>query len=165
MVEQTSTLKITTPSDITVVMSRSFNAPRQLVFEALTKPEHIVRWFGRKVDDMVVCEVDLQIGGTARFVWRFDDGSEMGITWVFKEIVEPERISFSETFDEPYREEMGGTTANVFALDEQDGVTTFAGTTTYKSREDRDRALATGMGDGASEVFERLAELLDVLQR
>jgi uncharacterized protein YndB with AHSA1/START domain len=165
MVQQENALKVTLPSDTEFVMTRTFNAPRELVFDALTKPEHIVRWFGRSQDMFAVCEVDLRVGGTARFVWRFDDGSQMGITWVFKEITPPEQISFSETFDDPYREEMGGTTANVFALEEQDGKTTLTGTTTYKTREERDRARATGMEGGAAEVFDRLEELLEALQR
>jgi uncharacterized protein YndB with AHSA1/START domain len=165
MVQQENALKVTTPSDTDLVMARTFIAPRELVFEALTKPEHIVRWFGSREHMLAVCEVDLRVGGTARFVWRFDDGSNMGITWVYKEITPPEQIAFSEAFDDPFREEMGGTTANVFTLDERDGKTTLSYTTTYRSREDRDRARATGMEEGAGETFDRLAELLDVLQR
>jgi uncharacterized protein YndB with AHSA1/START domain len=146
-------------------MTRTFDAPRHLVFEALTKPEHLVRWFGSRQNKLAVCEVDLRPGGKARFVWRFDDGSEMGITHAYREIAPPERIVFTETFDPPYTEEMGGETLNTFSLDERDGKTTFSGATRYKSREDRDRARATGMEEGAAESFELLEELLETLQR
>ena len=165
MVEQKSALKITSPSDRELAMSRVFNAPRALVWETLTKPEHIVRWFGRRQDTLVTCEVDLRPGGTARYVWRFTDGSEMGITWTFREIVPPERAVFTEAFDEPYKEEMGVETLNTVTLDERDGMTAVTFTTLYKSREDRDRALATGMEAGAAETFDRLAELLETLKR
>jgi uncharacterized protein YndB with AHSA1/START domain len=165
MVERKSALEIATPSERELAMSRVFDAPRALVWEALTKPEHIVGWFGRRQDTLAVCEVDLRIGGTARYVWRFADGNEMAITWVFREISPPERAAFTETFDEPYAEEMGGDTLVTITLDERDGKTTLTFTTLYKSREDRDRVLQSGMEEGAVETFDRLAELLETLQR
>jgi uncharacterized protein YndB with AHSA1/START domain len=164
MVEQ-KRLTVTTPSDREIVMTREFDAPRELVFEALTKPEHLVRWFGRRQDRLAVCEVDLRAGGSARYVWRFEDGSEMGITDVYREITPPERIVFAETFDEPYTGEMGGETLNTLTLEEGEGKTTLTGTTLYKSREDRDRALQTGMEVGAAETFDRLDELLETLKQ
>ena len=165
MVEQKNRLSVTTPSELEIVMTRTFDAPRDLIFEALTKPEHLVRWFGSRQDKLAVCEVDLRPGGKARFVWRFGDGSEMGITDTYREIVPPERIVFAETFDDPYREEMGGETINTFKLEERDGKTTLTATTLYKSREDRDRALATGMEEGAAETFDLLDELLATMKR
>jgi len=135
------------------------------VWDALTTPEHIVRWFGRRQDTLVTCEVDLRVGGTARYVWRFADSGEMGITWVFREIAPPERGVFTETFDEPSKREMGGETLNTVALAERDGKTAVTFTTLYKSREDRDRVLQSGMQEGAAETFDRLAELLETLQR
>jgi uncharacterized protein YndB with AHSA1/START domain len=165
MVEQKNRLSVATPTDREFVMTRSFDAPRRLVFGALTKPEHIVRWFGSRQVTLAVCEVDLRVGGSARYVWRFGDDSEMGITDVYREIVPPERIVFAETFDDPYKEEMGGETINTFKLEERDGRTTLTATTLYKSREDRDRALATGMEEGAAESFDLLEELLATLNR
>jgi uncharacterized protein YndB with AHSA1/START domain len=88
----------------------------------------------------------------------------MGITDVYREIVPPERIVFAETFDEPYREVMGGETINTFRLEERDGKTALTATTLYKSREDRDRAVATGMETGAAESFDLLDELLQTLK-
>ena len=149
----TKSLVVTLPSDLEFRMARAFDAPAQLVFEAFTKPEHLVRWFGRRQDTLAVCEVDLRVGGVARFVWRFDDGSEMGITNVYREIDPPGRLMFTETFDAPYADEMGGETLNTLLLDESDGKTTLTLTTLYKSKEDRDRAAATGMEVGASESF------------
>ena len=163
MVEQQKALSVTFPSDLELTMTRAFDAPRELVFAAFTNPRHLVRWFGRRQDTLAVCEVDLRVGGAARFVWRFEDGSEMGITNVYREIAPPERIVYTETFDAPYDEVMGGETLNTFVLTEADGKSTMAITTAYKSREDRDDALATGMADGANESFDLLAELLEEL--
>jgi uncharacterized protein YndB with AHSA1/START domain len=158
-------LTITLPSDREFAMSRVFDAPRSLVWEALTKPEHIVRWFGSRQDKPSVCEVDLRVGGKARCVWSLGDGSEMGITWTFREIEPPIRAIFTEVFDEPYREEMGVETLNTLTLDEEDGKTAVTLSTLYRSQEDRDRAMATGMEEGAAESFDLLAELLETLQR
>jgi uncharacterized protein YndB with AHSA1/START domain len=107
MVQPRSGVTVKTPSDREFVMTRVFDAPRELVFEALTKPEHLVRWFARRQDTLAVCEVDLRVGGSARFVWRFPDGSEMGITDVYREVIPPEKLVFTETFDPPYTDEMG----------------------------------------------------------
>ena len=165
MVQQENALKVTTPSDLEIVMTREFDAPRELVFEVFTRPEHLVRWFGRREDKLAVCEVDLRVGGTQRFVWRLSDGSEMGISGVFREIVPPERLVYTETFDAPYKEEMGVETLSTLTLAERGGRTTARWTTLYKSRQDRDRVLQSGMETGVAEGFDRLAELLETMKR
>ena len=97
------TLKITTPSDREIAMTRVFNAPRTLVFEALTKPELVKRWLtGPPGWSMPVCEIDLRVGGAFRYVWRHDDGREMGMGGVFREVVPPERLVGTEKFDNPW---------------------------------------------------------------
>src|SRR4030088_2806801 len=77
--KNTGTLKVTTPTDREIVMTRVFDAPRRLVFDAFTKPELLKRWFGPHGWSLVTCEVDLKVGGTFRFVLRGPDGTEMGI--------------------------------------------------------------------------------------
>ena len=96
-------LQITTPSDREVAMTRTFDAPRRLVFDAFTKPELIKRWLGVRAGwTMPVCEVDLRVGGTYRYVWRGPKGNDMGMGGVFREIVAPERIVATEKFDDSW---------------------------------------------------------------
>jgi uncharacterized protein YndB with AHSA1/START domain len=155
-----NTLKITTPSDREIVMTRDFDAPRDLVFEALTKPELVKRWLlGPDGWSMPVCEIDLKVGGTFRYVWRRDaDGSEMGMSGVYREIVAPERIVSTEQFDQPwYPGEAVGTTVLV----EKGGRTTLTNTARYDSKETRDGVLKSGMEDGVSRSYDRLAEIVE----
>src|ERR1700693_1147201 len=96
-------LKITTPSDREIAMTRVFDAPRALVFDAWTKPELLKRWLGVFGGwTFAVCEVDLKVGGRYRYVWRGANGKEMGMGGVFREIVRPERIVCTEKFDESW---------------------------------------------------------------
>ena len=96
------TLKVTTPSEREIVMTRVFDAPRQLLFEAHTKPDLVKRWLlGPPGWSMPVCEIDLRVGGKFRYVWRRDnDGTQMGMGGVYREIEAPERIVNTEKFDE-----------------------------------------------------------------
>src|SRR3989442_94476 len=83
--KNTGTLKVTTPTDREIAMTRVFDAPRRLVFDALTKPELLNRWFfGPPGWSLVVCEIDLKVGGAYRFVWRGPDGTEMGMRGVYR---------------------------------------------------------------------------------
>lgn len=152
-------LKITTPSEREIAMTRVFNAPRALVFDALTKPELVKRWLlGPPGWSMPVCEIDLKVGGAYRYVWRRDtDGTDMGMGGVFREIVRPERIVFTEKFDEAW---YSGEALGTNALVEQDGRTTLTLTLQYESREVRDEILESGMERGVSASYDRLEELL-----
>jgi uncharacterized protein YndB with AHSA1/START domain len=153
--KNTGTLKVTTPTDREIVMTRVFDAPRRLVFDAFTKPELLKRWFGPRGWSLVVCEVDLKVGGTFRFVLRGPDGREMGMRGVYREIVPPERSVHTESFDD-YPGESQVTTV----LAEQGGKTTLTATVLYPSREVRDAVLQSGMEHGAAESYDKLAELL-----
>ncbi|MPZ23392.1 MAG: ATPase [Dehalococcoidia bacterium] len=142
-------------------MTRVFDAPRRLVFEAWTKPELLQRWLlGPEGWSMPVCEVDLREGGSFRFVWRNDDGREMGMGGVYREIVPPERLVHTELFDEDWTE---GETVVTTVLTEDGGKTTMTSTVRYSSEAARDAALATGMTDGVAVTYDRLAELLRTL--
>jgi uncharacterized protein YndB with AHSA1/START domain len=95
-----NTLKVTTPTDREIVMTRVFDAPRKIVFEALSKPELLQRWLlGPPGWSMVVCENDLKVGGVFRHVWRKVDGREMAMRGVYREVVPPERIVRTESFE------------------------------------------------------------------
>lgn len=94
------TSKITTPAERAIVLTRVFDAPRSVVFDAMTRPELLKRWFGPRGWSLVVCEVDLRVGGAWRFVLRGPDGAETGMRGVYREIVPPERVVDTETFDD-----------------------------------------------------------------
>src|SRR5678815_4160311 len=96
--KNTGTVKVTTPSDCEIVLTRVFDAPRQLVFEAFSKPELLKRWFGPRGWSLVVCEVDFRVGGGFRFVLRGPDGRPMGVRGVYRAFVRPARSIHTESF-------------------------------------------------------------------
>src|SRR5260370_26293698 len=98
--KNTGTLQVTTPSEREVVMTRVFDAPRRLVFDALTKPELFKRWFGPRGWSLAVCEIDLKVGGAWRSVLRGPGGKELGMRGVYQEIGPPERFVRTESFDD-----------------------------------------------------------------
>jgi uncharacterized protein YndB with AHSA1/START domain len=149
----------TTPSDREIVMTRVLDAPRTLVWEAHTNPEHLPHWMtGPEGWTMPVCEIDLSPGGAWHFVWRRSDGTEMEMRGVYREITPPERLVNTESWGADWPE-----TLNTLVLTEENGKTTITSTILYPSKEARDAALATGMKDGASMSFDRLAEYLRTL--
>ena len=152
-------LNLTTRGDREIVMTRDFNAPRQLVFDAFTKPELIKRWLlGPDGWSMPVCEVDLRVGGKYRYVWRNNDnGQEMGMGGVFREIEKPARIVNTEKFDEAW---YPGEAIDTTEFDEKSGWTTVTQTVRYESREARDGILKSGMESGVRRSYERLEDLL-----
>jgi uncharacterized protein YndB with AHSA1/START domain len=152
------TLEVTTPSEREIAMTRVFDAPRRLVFDAWTKPALLKRWLGvRGGWSFVVCEVNLKVGGTYRFVWRGPNGNEMGMGGVYREIVPPERLVATEKFDDPWYE---GEALDTTVLVEQGGKTTVTTTVLYASREVRDAVLKSPMERGVAESYDKLAELL-----
>ncbi|MBA3384650.1 MAG: SRPBCC family protein [Actinobacteria bacterium] len=154
----TETLQVTTPSEREIAMTRVFDAPRGLVFDAWTKPELLKRWLGvRNGWSLAVCEVDLGVGGAYRFVWRGPDGAEMGMGGVYREIVAPERLVSTEKFDDPW---YPGEALDTIVLVEENGKTTATTTVLYESQEIRDAVLESGMARGVGESYDVLAELL-----
>jgi len=155
------TLKVSTPSDREIALTRVFEAPRQLVFEAYTRPELLKRWLGVHGGwSFVVCESDLRVGGAYRFVWRGPDGTEMGMGGVYREVVRPERLVTTERFDQSW---YPGEAVSTLALVEQGGRTTLTLSVRYESREARDAVLKTPMAQGVAAGFDKLAELLPSL--
>jgi uncharacterized protein YndB with AHSA1/START domain len=151
-------LKVSAQSDREIVMTRVFDAPRSLVFDAYTKPELLKRWLGVFGGySMPICEVDLRVGGTYRFVWRGPDGAEMGVRGVYREVVRPERLVHTEKFDEAW---YPGESLITTLLAEQGGKTTLTVTMRYESREARDAVLKSPMEGGVAQSYDKLAELL-----
>lgn len=147
-------ITVTTPSDREVLVTRSFAAPRQLVWDCHTKPELVRRWMlGPDGWSMPICDVDLRVGGKYRYRWRNDaDGSEFGFTGQFEEIVAPTRLVTIERL-----EGMEGEGAlNTLVLEEKSGKTLMTLTMRFASKEARDGALATGMTDGMETSYQRL---------
>ena len=152
------TLKVTTPSDREIVITRVFDAPRSLIFDCMSKPELVRRWLlGPPGYTMPVCEIDFRVGGRYRYVWRGPDGSEMGMGGVYREIVPAERIVQTELFDQDWT---GGETVGTAQLTQQSSRTTLTITELYSSKEARDGALRTGMTEGMAAGYDRLEELL-----
>jgi uncharacterized protein YndB with AHSA1/START domain len=154
------TFDVTMPSDVEIRMTRLFSAPRALVFEAMTRPEHIRRWWGCLGDgySVPVCEVDLRPGGKWRFVNRHPNG-EAEFYGEYQEIDAPSRLVFTEVFAD-YPDVVS--TVSTDYTDEGDR-TRMTVTVRYPSQEVRDMVLSTGMARGAALSYDRLEELVAAL--
>ncbi len=152
------TFKLTTPSDREIELTRLFDAPRHLVFEAMSKPEHITQWWGCLGEgySVPVCEVDLRPGGRWRYVNRTPKGELAAFYGVYREIAAPERIVFTEIF-EPFPDAESVVTA---VLMEEGGKTRLTLTALYPSLDVRDMVLKTGMERGAAISYDRLEEVV-----
>ena len=157
--KNSATLQITTPNDRDIVMTRVFDAPRRLVFEAHTKPALVRQWLlGPDGWTMPVCEIDLRVGGRYRYVWRKEKtGEEMGMGGEYREVAAPERIVATEKFDESW---YPGEAVDTTVFVEKGGRTTVTTTVRYESKEARDGVLRTPMATGVAESYDKLAEVL-----
>lgn len=163
--KNTGSLTVTTPTDREIVMTRVFDAPRHLVFEAMTKPEYVQRWLlGPPGWSMTVCDIDLKVGGAYRYVWRNVDGSEMAMRGVYREIVPPERIVHTERFEFGCEAQAGEALA-MAVLTEQEGKTTLTSTVLAPSKEARDAVIASGMEHGVAASYNRLADVLASMRK
>lgn len=148
--------KITLPSDRTILITREFDAPRELVFKAMTDPTLVVRWWGPRKYETIVDTMDVRPGGRWRMRNRGSDGSEYAFRGEFREIVPPERIV--QTFE--YEPMAGHISVETATLSERDGRTVLTVRTEFSSKEDRDGMIQSGMESGLKESYERLDELL-----
>jgi len=155
-------LTVTTPSDREIVMTRVFDAPRDLVFEAHSSCEHMSNWWGPRKYEFASCEIDFRPGGKWRIVHRGPDGEDedRGFHGEFREIVRPKRIVW--TFE--WEGMPGHVSVETLTLEEHGGKTTVTATSVFDSVEDRDGMLQSGMESGAAESYERLDEYLEVLK-
>jgi uncharacterized protein YndB with AHSA1/START domain len=156
--KQRAVLTLALPSDREIMLSRSFDAPRTLVFEAFTKPEFLKQWWGLRGSTLSVCEIDLKPGGAWRFVLRGPDGSEHPFKGVFREIAPPGKLVRTLIYDVPMARDHESVETLLF--DEVDGKTILTNTVLHKTMEGRDGHLHSGMEPGAAETLDRLEVLL-----
>jgi uncharacterized protein (TIGR03086 family) len=149
---------VTLPSDTEILITRSFEAPRALVWDALTTPRHLLRWWGPAWCPLVACTIDLRPGGSWRYISRDGDGNELAWNGTYREIVVLERIVSTEVF-EGFPDAVS---VNAMTLVEDDGVTTLRTLVQHSSREHRDGHVDSGMEGGMQDTFNRLDSLLDI---
>lgn len=151
-------LVVTAPADRQIVMTRTFNAPRETVFRAFTEPDLVKQWLsGPPGWSMQVCEIDLKVGGGYRYLWNGPGGAVMGMRGVYREVAPPERVVQTEKFDEPW---YPGEAVGTMVLAEVLGRTTMTTTIEYDSNEIRDAVLKTPMEQGVAYGYDQLEELL-----
>lgn len=153
---------VTTPSESEIRITRLFNAPRHLVFEVMTRPEHVKEWWGRLGDgySVPVCEIDLRVGGRWRFVNRHPKG-EAAFHGEYREIDPPRRLVFTEIFED-FPDTVSVVTSE---LTDEGGKTRMTVTVRYPSQAVRDVVIASGMARGAAISYDRLEDLLATLRR
>ncbi|HEY9502118.1 MAG TPA: SRPBCC family protein [Pyrinomonadaceae bacterium] len=152
-------LEITTPTEREVVLKRIFDASRELVFDALTTPELLKRWYGPTGWTLILCEIDLKVGGNWHFVVERPDGKKIGQKGVYHEVIRPERIVNTESWEDwdP------GETLVTTTLVEINRKTMLTSISLFPSQEVRDIILKSGLDDGAKQSYQRLADLLGTL--
>ena len=151
-------LMIDTPSDREIVMTRVFDAPRDMLFDAFTNPELVPQWLtGRPDHSMPVCEIDLRAGGAYRYVWRGPDGKEMSSKGVFREVAPPERVIATERFEPSWYE---GENVNTTTFIEAGGKTTVTLRIECGSKEIRDTMMKSGMERGVAYSYDELEKML-----
>jgi uncharacterized protein YndB with AHSA1/START domain len=154
-----SALTVTLPSDRELSVTRTFAAPRALVFDCWTKQDLVKQWLsGPPGWSFVTCTIDLKVGGQYRFVWKDQGGNVLGLTGTFREIARPDRLVSTELFDQDWT---GGETRVTIELTENAGVTTLKQTILYSSKTARDGAAGSGMTQGMEMGFQKLAEFLE----
>lgn len=148
---------LTTPSDRALVITRTFDAPPERVWEAWTRPEHVRHWYGVAAMTTTVCDIDLRVGGAWRWGQTSPEGQDIVFSGTYEEIVPNERLVYTEHF-----ELMPGPPIHVTLTFDATphGGTALTSTSLWPSTESRDQALATGMEAGVREEYDRLAEYL-----
>ena len=154
--------KVSTPSDCEIQVTRNFDAPRRLVFDAFTKPDLVRRWqLGPPGWIMPLCEIDLRAGGAYRYVWRSEqDGSQMAIGGVFREVIPLERLVATEKFDDAW---YPGEALDTTVFEQMRDITRTTITVLYESKEARNTARRSGMEHGMAAGYDRLETLLPTL--
>jgi uncharacterized protein (TIGR03086 family) len=161
MATRPSSAIVTLPSDTDILITRSFEAPRSLVWTTLTTPRHLLRWWGPDWCPLVSCNIDFRVGGSWRYLSRMADGTELGWHGTYLDIVAGERVESTEVFEGfPDAE-----SRNTMTLTEADGVTTLQTLVRHSSKEHRDGHVQSGMEGGMQITFNRLDDLLGGLQR
>ncbi|HEY7862519.1 MAG TPA: SRPBCC family protein [Thermoanaerobaculia bacterium] len=150
-------LKVFPQGEREIVFTRGFDAPRELVFDAMTKPHLVKRWMGPRGWNLVTCEIDLRVGGKYRYVGKRPNGPEMGWGGVFREVTRPSRLICTEAFDDPW---YPGECVITTTFEEKEGMTLMTAVTEYVTAEARDAVLKSPMESGVRESYARLDEVL-----
>ena len=156
-----ATLQVSTPSDREIMMTREFDAPRELIFKVYTDPESIPNWWGPRAHTTSVDSMDVRVGGAWRYVSRDEQGNEYAFRGEYLEIDPPHRLV--STFE--FEGMPGHVVTDTLTLEERDGKTVLTTRSLFASTEDRDGMLQSGMETGANEMMDQLAELLAELQK
>jgi uncharacterized protein YndB with AHSA1/START domain len=146
--------EVTLPADTQILITREFDAPKELVYKAYTTPELVRRWWHANRGEMKVCDIDLRVGGGWRFVMEAPNYGEVAFHGEYREIVPNERIVATEVF-EPYPD---AEAVDTLTLSEQDGRTLLTLLVEHQTKEARDAHVESGMEDG-------LQDALDLLER
>jgi uncharacterized protein YndB with AHSA1/START domain len=154
-VTSSGTATVTLPTDEQILITREFDAPKELVYKAFTTPELVKRWWNAKRGEVTIAEIDLRVGGTWRYVMVADGGFEVGFHGKYREIVPNERIVSTEVF-EGYPDEEAVNTAT---FTEADGRTTLTILVQHTSKEARDAHINSGMEAGMQDAMDLLEEV------
>jgi uncharacterized protein YndB with AHSA1/START domain len=160
-VTSSGTATVTLPTDEQILITREFDAPRQLVYRAWTTPDLVKRWWNAKRGEVTTCEIDLRVGGTWRYVMVTDDGTEVGFHGEYREIVPDERVVSTETYEglpEGVSEEEGST-VNTATFTESDGRTTLTILVQAPNKVARDAIIESGMEAGLQDALDLLEEV------
>jgi uncharacterized protein YndB with AHSA1/START domain len=157
MMKKDNHVSLDVVSDTEVDITRSFDAPRERVFDAFTKPELAREWLWARESPLVVCEIEPEVGGRLRYVWRMPDGKDMGLSGKFLEIERPQRTVHTEIFDEDWT---GGETVVTTHFEAVGSRTRVTMRIRYASMEGRDAAMRTDMVGGMGECYAKLDSLL-----
>ena len=149
---------VTTPAETQILITREFDAPKDLIFKTYTTPDLIRRWWHANRGEVTVAEVDLRVGGKWRFVSVTPDGFEVGFHGEYREIVPNERLVSTEVYEGiPNGDDFP--TVNTLTLDEKEGRTTLTLLVDAGSRATRDAIIESGMEAGLQDALDLLEEL------
>lgn len=163
--EQTRT-QLTLPSDQEIVVTRTFDAPRNLVWQVWTQAEHLMQWWGPKGWTLPVCEVDFRPGGTWFYCMQGPDGTLACGKATYSEIDEPRRFVYKDTFVDADGNPLDGMPVSQVTVEfiDQDGKTIVKSTNVYETKADRDRVIEMGMEPGIDQTLDRLEAHLKSIQ-
>jgi len=159
-IDRSGSARVTLPSDTEILIERDFDAPAELLFAVWTDPEHVRNWWGFPDHPMIVCEIDLRVGGSWRYVVEHPDAGAIGWHGIYREIERPGRLVSTEVF-EGYPD---GESLNYLTLAERDGVTTMSVRVVHQTKENRDGHVNSGMEGGMQVSLNRIDEILASLQ-
>ena len=152
------TALVTLQGDRQILITREFNAPKHLVYRAVTEPELVKRWWNAKRGEVTVAEIDLRVGGAWRYAMVTPDGSEVAFHGEYREIVPNERIVSTEIFEMPGLTDDDAST-NTMTLEEHDGRTTMTVLVDHVAPEHRDMQIGSGMEAGMQDAYDLLEEV------